>query len=61
VVSKEALDYNALNNAISSSSKADYAGKVNEALQSILIRSVRFNNTNDGRIYFKVDCNDNKA
>jgi hypothetical protein len=61
VVSKEALDYNALNNAISSSSKTDYAGKVNEALQSILIRSARFNNTNDGRIYFKVDANDNKA
>jgi len=27
----------------------------------MLIRSARFNNTNDGRIYFKVDANDNKA
>jgi hypothetical protein len=34
---------------------------VNEALQNIQIRSARFNNTNDGTIYFKVDANDNKA
>jgi Papain family cysteine protease len=61
VVSKDELDYNSINSAISQSTKADYAGKVNEALQSILIRSARFNNTNDGRIYFKVDANDNKA
>lgn len=61
IVSKEALDYNSLNNAISRSTKADFAGKVNEALNSILIRSANFNNTNDGRIYFKVNANDNKA
>ena len=61
VVSKEELDYNALNQAISRSSRPDYLGKVNEALQSILIGSARFNNTGDGRIYFKVDANSNKA
>ncbi len=61
VVSKDELDYNALNQAISRSSRPDYLGKVNEALQSIQIRSARFNNTNDGTIYFKVDANDNKA
>lgn len=61
VVSKDELDYNALNQAISNSSREDYLGKVNEALQSILIRSARFNNTNDGTIYFKVNANDNKA
>jgi hypothetical protein len=61
VASKDELDYNALNQAISRSSRPDYLGKVNEALQSILIRSARFNNTNDGTIYFKVDANDNKA
>lgn len=62
VVSKDELDYNALNQAISNnSSRSDFLGKVNEALQSILIRSAKFNNTNDGTIYFKVDANDNKA
>ena len=61
VVSKEELDYNQLNGAISRSSRPDYLGKINEALQSILIRTARFNNTNDGSIYFKVDANSNKA
>jgi hypothetical protein len=61
VVSKDELDYNALNAAISQSRQPDYYNKVNEALQSILIRSARFNNTADGSIYFKVDANSNKA
>jgi Papain family cysteine protease/Domain of unknown function (DUF4384) len=61
VVSKDELDYNQLNKAISSSSKTDYLGKVNEAVQSILVRSAKFNNTNDGSVYFKADANDNKA
>jgi len=61
VVSKDELDYNALNAAISNSKQVDYYNKVNEALQSILIRSARFNNTGNGNIYFKVDANSNKA
>ena len=61
VVSKDELDYNQLDQAISQSRQSTYQGKVNEALQSILIRSARFNNTTDGTIYFKVDANDNKA
>lgn len=61
VVSKDELDYNALNRAITQSNRSDYPGKVNEALQSIMISSARFSNTNDGSIYFKVDANTNKA
>jgi len=61
VVSKDELDYTALNQAITNSSRPDYTGKVNQALQSILIGSARFTNTNDGTIYFKVDANSNKA
>ncbi len=61
VVSKEELDYNQLNTAISQSSGADYLAKVNAALQSVLIRSTRFTTTNNGSIYFKVDANSNKA
>jgi hypothetical protein len=60
VVSKDELDYNQLNKAINQSSQSTYVGKVNEAVQSMAIRSARFNNTNDGTIYFKVDANDNK-
>ena len=61
VVSKDELDYNRVNEAISNSSQPGFAGKVNEALRSIQIRSARYSNTNDGTIYFKVDANDNKA
>ena len=61
VVSKDELDYNALNQAISRSSRPDYPAKVNGALQSILIGSARFNNSSNGSIYFKVDANSNKA
>lgn len=61
VVSKDELDYNSLNAAISNSSQSTYAGKVNEALKSILIRSSRFSTGSNGTIYFKADANDNKA
>lgn len=61
VVSKDELDYNSVNQAISQSRQSNYAGKVNEALQSMLIRSAKFDNTTDGAAYFKVDANDNKA
>ena len=61
VVSKDELDYNSLNSAINSTSGSDYLTKLNNAVQSIAIRSASFNSTADGRIYFKVDANDNKA
>ncbi len=61
VVSKEELDYNEINNAINSSNRSDFAARVNEALQGILIQSARYSNTNDGEVYFKVESNSNKA
>ena len=61
VVSKDELDYNQLNTAINQSRQSTYQGKVNEAIQSIMISGARFNNTNDGTMYFKVDANSNKA
>ncbi|MCX8020146.1 MAG: peptidase C1A papain [Chitinophagaceae bacterium] len=61
VVSKEELDYQALNQAINRSTKSGYAEKVNDALSSLLIRSVKYQNTPDGNIYFKADANTNKA
>ena len=61
VVSKDQLDYQQLNAAISRSGQSTYAGKLNEAVQNILIPSARYNSTADGRINFKVDANSNKA
>lgn len=61
VVSTTELDYNNVNQAISASTRSDYSGKVNEALQSLQIRSVRFNSTPEGSIHFRADANDNKA
>jgi hypothetical protein len=61
IVSKDELDYNQVNQAINQSRQSTYEGKVNEAVQSLLIRSASFNNTGNGQIYFKVNANDNKA
>lgn len=61
VTSKEELDYNQLNQAISNSSQTTYAGKVNEALRSILIPSAQYSSGPGGTIYFRVNANDNKA
>jgi hypothetical protein len=61
VTSRDELDYNAINSAISNSPGASYASKVNAALQGILIRPVAFRAGTDGTIYFKADANTNKA
>ena len=61
VVSRQELDYNALNTAISQSRQTSYAGKVNEAVQRMAIRSARFSTTADGAVSFSVDANDNQA
>lgn len=61
VVSKDELDYNQLNKAISESRQTGYQAKVNEAIQGMAIASARFSNTNEGTMYFKVDANSNKA
>lgn len=53
VVSKQALDYNAMNAAINNSSQSTYAGKLNEAIGNAAIKNVRFSNTDKGALYFK--------
>jgi hypothetical protein len=60
VVSKDELDYNAVNQAISASSQSTYAGKVREALQSQTITSATFGSTADGAIHFSGDARQNK-
>ncbi len=61
VVSKDELDYQQLNAAISRSTQSTYAGKLNDAVRNILISGAHYNNTADGRVNFRVDANSNKA
>ena len=56
VVSKQALDYNALNAAINKSTQPTYAGKLNEAISAASIKNVQYNNGSAGTIYFKADA-----
>ena len=60
VVSKQALDYNALNAAINSSSKADYGAKLNEAVAANAITGVSFSGCKNGSMYFKTPASGNK-
>ncbi len=56
VISKQELDYNALNEAINKSSQPTYAGKLNAAIAATSIKNVQYNNTNTGTIYFKANA-----
>lgn len=53
VVSKQPLDYNAINTTINSSSKADFASKLNEAVAANAITNVTFTSGTNNSIYFK--------
>lgn len=58
VVSKEPLDYNALNASINKSTQSTYAGKLNEVISSTAIKNVDYSSTGNGGIYFKADATD---
>ena len=60
VVSKQPLDYTALNAAINKSTQSTYAGKLNEAISANAITGVKFSNTGTGNIYFKADAGEQK-
>ena len=60
VVSKQPLDYNALNAAINKSSQPTYAGKLNEAISTMAITNVKFSSNSTGNIYFKADASEQK-
>jgi Papain family cysteine protease len=53
VISKQAVDYNALNTAINASSKPDFASKLNDAVAANAIKNVSFNNGANGSMNFK--------
>ena len=53
VVSKQQLDYKALNAAINSSTKTDFASKLNDAVSANAITNVSFGSGANGSMYFK--------
>ncbi len=53
VVSKQQLDYNALNASINSSTKTDFASKLNDAVAANAITNVSFGSGSNGSMYFK--------
>lgn len=55
VVTKQAIDWYAINNAISKSTQPDYAGKVAAALQQNAVANVRFAAGAGGTINFRAD------
>ena len=59
VVTKKALDWYATNTAISKSTRSDYGGKVQVALEGSDITNVRFATGSGGTINFKAE-NDQK-
>lgn len=61
VASKKELDYGRLNETITASTQPTYAGKVNEALKSLLAPGASYSSTPDGRIYLKAAANSGQA
>jgi hypothetical protein len=61
VVTKKALDWYAVNAAISKSTRSDYGGKIQEALQGSDISNVRFATGSGGTINFKADDSQKNA
>ena len=53
VVSKQELDYNAINNAINQSAQSNYAAKVNEVFAGKTASNVNFSATANGSLLFK--------
>ncbi len=53
VISKQQLDYNALNTAINASSKTDFAGKLNDAVAANAITNVTYSSGANGSMTFK--------
>ena len=53
VVSKQELDYNALNTAINNSAKTDFASKLNDAVSANAVTNVSFGSGANGSMYFK--------
>ncbi len=61
VVSKEPLDWNAINNQISQHPTQDYSGRLNTVFGSKLIRNIRFQSLQKGNLQFTVSGDNNSV
>ena len=61
VVSKEPLDWYAINGKISANPRQDYATRLNAALADKLVRTVRFKSTDKGNMQFTVEGDNNSV
>ncbi len=61
VISKQPLDWYALNQQISKNPQQEYAQRLNAALGSDLIRNVRFQGSNKGNMQFRAEGDDKKV
>ncbi|MES1224631.1 MAG: C1 family peptidase, partial [Bacteroidota bacterium] len=61
VVSKDSLNWNAINQQLSQNPNQDYASRLNAVLSGKLIRNVRFDATGKGTMHFKVDGDTNSV
>ena len=61
VVSRQELDYNAINASINNSAGADYGAKLNNALAASALKNVSFSTGTNGGIYFKADGGNDKS
>ena len=61
VVSKEPLDWYALNEQISRNPQSDYATRLNSALSGRIVKNVQFDNTNKGTMHFNAGGDENKV
>jgi len=61
IVSKDSLNWNAINQQLSQNASQDYASRLNSVLSGKLIRNVRFDATSKGTMHFKVDGDNNSV
>lgn len=61
VISKQALDWNNLNQQISKNPSQDYGQRLNTLLSNDMIRNVRFQSSSKGNIQFNAQGDDNKV
>ena len=60
VVSKQPLDYIAMNTAINNSKSTSFIGKLNEAIGEAAIKNVQYTNSGNGSIYFKAGAHEQR-
>jgi len=61
VISKQPLDWYALNTAISKNPSQDFSQRLNAALAGSLIRNVRYQRSDKGNMQFEVEGDENKV